>query len=316
MNGTIKRFVEERRTDWRFSDFYGLSERTLDCKQLVVKEVLQWQGETNLIPIFLDSLSCHFDGDSLKRNNSAIRGYSLVEKSAFAPDDLRSLVSNLFEKEGYCLIRYPAGEAMFSSYYKKYMISHWALVLDIQPEFVILMDTTGTSPYFEGQIGKVMWEYLPRHNCSAAIVRKEGDVRSWEHDFLGLVQDTLREMTNHGLHDLHQYISFISNLSVSEIVQRLERMELEVHSFRQVRELWNTAIRKQSIPPIYIMAGWIEEFEYVCRAWSLVLGVLMKWKRQPERNYKQKLMDYLEPTYRSEKSLINELEQVLLKRGS
>lgn len=311
MRKTIMQFVQESRVDWRFSDLYGLSERTLDCQQLAVKEVLQWQGYADIIPVFMDSLSCHFDGNALKRKSSAIRGYSVVVQNTSAEDELRTTVTDLFNKQGYCLIQYPASEASFSSYYNKYSITHWALVVGVQADSVTLMDTTGTSPYFNGPIGNVPWELLPLHDCFAAIVRQEGSPGNWENDFVRLVKDSIVEMNDNGLHNLHQYITYISGHSGLELVPKLERMELEVHSFRQVRELWNTAIRKQVIPIDYMLAGWVEEVEYLCKAWSLVMGVLMKWKRQPERNYKQKLIDYLLPTYKSEKLLINELEQIL-----
>ncbi|WP_068776343.1 hypothetical protein [Paenibacillus sp. FJAT-26967] len=316
---TIAQTILSRNTDWRFPDEEGLSQRTLDCRQLCMMEVLKWKGVSRLTPIFLNAFDCESSGMLLRRQEPQLNlGWKLTRYSPLNPEGLFPLIQSILDHEGYVLLFYKAHEAPFSGYYEKHDIVHWSLLTGCDEQGVDLVDDEGAPAYFNGYIGRVPREVLldtlgASGFGGAAIIKEDpAYTRSWEEDFRSLVQMSVDNMINReGLKNLESFVQAVETAPLEELIGNLERLEFDIHYYRRLRELWKTAVEKQVVPEECVAPGWVEELLYVCKSWSLVMGVLAKWKRQPQRDYRLKLTDYLNQTLESERGFFRELKRIL-----
>lgn len=126
-----------------------------------------------------------------------------------------------------------------------------------------------------------------------------------------MIQQSVNQMRQEGFAAFTKLCIGTKRTTHHQIITNLETLEFDVHYFRRLRELWKNAIHQRVIPTPYIQPGWIEEIHHLCNTWSLVMGVLMKWKRQPERDYRSKLLGYLKDAIQSETDLITEWANML-----
>jgi len=321
MTPTLEQFIADRgHVDWRFPDEFGLSERTLDCKQLAVKEVLRWQGETRFIPIYLNSFDCLYSGGIIKRNEPQLQNGHLIQ--TIAPgngESLRHSIQRVYEREGYCLLFYQASQMPLSAYYGKYRVTHWSLVIGMHHDHVTVLDDAGIAPYFTGYMGRVSNDLFfaslqdPSIQLGLGWISKEkvGEASDWDSQFLTLMKQSAHNMiAGAQIEALKQFFDDLEQTETSVLVSRLEVLEFHINYYRKLRELWLHAVHASEVPTPYFQSEWIEELTYICKCWSLVMGVIMKWKRQPHKDYKDKLMDYLWDTYRNEQQFFHILLQL------
>ncbi|GAA4726405.1 hypothetical protein [Brevibacillus fulvus] len=310
-----EKLIRQSPPDWRFPDQYGLSERALDCRQLAISEVLKWQGETEVIPLFLNPFDCSAHRLVLRRSEPNLqRGWRIVPYSTPSVRDFRPLIRSLLDEKGYALIFYKAFYMPFHSYYGIHDVVHWSLVVDSDEEQLTLVDSSGTDAYFSGYVGKIPWRLFLEASAmggaagAATILRPNGTQASWPEEFHQIVNASLAAMLEQGgLAQLAEFIIELEQTSTGRVVKELERLEFDLHYYRRLRELWKVAAEQRAIPAVYLREAWMEELQMLCRAWSLVVGLLMKWKRQPERDYHQKLVNYLWQTYANEQRFFAEL---------
>jgi hypothetical protein len=305
--------------DWRFPDEFGFSERNLDCKQLAVKEILEWKGEINLIPVFLNPFDCQTKGVLLRRSEPTLqRGFEILNITPHNPAQMDLLIQSLIDAEGYCLIYFNAYHMPFSSYYQMHEVIHWALVVSYDQEKVTMVDHAGNETYYKGYIGEIPWDifkenWVKANDGGVALVKRaSAQQEEWEACLYHLLEASYYNMhEKKGLQQLHQWIEVINQMHLEKLIQKLNRIEFDVQYFRRLRELWMLAVNHKKIPRPLYKSGWVEELYEACTSWSLVMGVLMKWKRQPKRNYREKLIYYLKQAHEYEEKMIEEIGLVI-----
>ncbi|MEC0246719.1 hypothetical protein P4H65_13070 [Paenibacillus chitinolyticus] len=304
--------------DWRFPDESGLSERTLDCRQLAVKEVLRWKGADELIPVFLTPFDSTGHGLLLRRSEPRLqRGWGLETCHPEFPEEMEGLLRSVFDREGYALLFYKAFDMPFSAYYGIHDVIHWSLVTDFDETHITLLDSAGAPSYFDGMTGRIpsglffeAWTDRQPVTSGAAFVTGAAPPfeRNWEDEFAGIVRQSV---TNMGTDErLEQFIREFETAPLGDLTAHLDQLEFDLHYYRRLRELWLLAALRGAVPARYLKPAWVEELTYVCRCWSLVLGVLMKWKRQPDRDYREKVLAYLRQTLDNETSFFEALAEM------
>jgi hypothetical protein len=313
-------WLRETGINWRYPNEYGLCDRNLDCLQRACMEVLRWKGERNLIQIFLNPFDCKYTRLKLRRKEPQLQqGWGLIKQEIIDKSEVERLIRSVVLQEGYCLIRYNAYYMKFSSYYQLYDINHWSLVVGFDDEHIILADHTGSSAYFQGQIGRITWEDFNRdweqnRNGIVAFLAHLGEAEEWDLSFLRLIKTSVMEMTElAGADRFSNFIRDMEELPVEEIRDNLDRLEFDMYYYRQLRELWKTAAVNKVVPPSLYKSGWVEELTSVCMCWSLIMGVVMKWKKQIDKNYRSKLVDYLHQLDETERSFFGQLERLTYK---
>ncbi|PZD96815.1 hypothetical protein DNH61_06350 [Paenibacillus sambharensis] len=305
--------TEPSRMDWRFKDRFGLSEKTLDCRQLAVNEVLKWKGETEPLRVFLNAFDCTHSGLKLRRSAPELgAGWQLDMQQELDAERIRRKIIETFCREGYCLIYYQAYHASFLKYWHAHDVEHWSLVIGCDEGGITLADEAGAPDFFRGHIGFVPWAVIfdSWQLMSAggiATVTGGSDRGDWDIEFLSLVRQSVNHMRGGGLACLHSFVQAVSGAPLDELIPSLEQLEFDIHYFRKLRELWQLAVQQSVVPGRFMQPEWVEELFYVCKCWSLIMGVVMKWKRQPERDYRLKLVDYLHQTWRNEQRLFESM---------
>ncbi|UFJ42414.1 hypothetical protein LOK74_07985 [Brevibacillus humidisoli] len=311
--------------DWRYPDQEGLSERVLDCRQSSIKEVLRWKGYDKLIRVFLNRFDCFYSGLLLRRSEPKLMlGWGLTTHSSLSPEGVRSMIRSVFSRIGYCLLYTQAYHMPFSAYYGRYEVLHWSLVIDCDDEQVTLVDDSGSPVYFQGYVGKVPWEVLAdgwRQNAEggvAYLVRETVPMEStWPGHCRQLLVDTVSEMVDRGgLNNLAGFIQAVEAAPLTELIEDLERLEFDLNYYRKARELWKLAVASGHFPAELTQGTWVEHLSDACQNWSLVMGVAMKWRRQPSRDYRAKLTDYLWQAYEAERACFLAMAELLQKEGS
>ncbi|CAM4434942.1 hypothetical protein [Paenibacillus tarimensis] len=314
-----------RRTvsNWRLPNEFGLSERTLDCLQLAVMEALWRDGGQKMIQIFLNPFDCIRVGLSLRRSEPALQaGYQLVRFSAPDAGALEEVIRYLFEREGYCMLFYQTWEHELSAYRDKYNLTHWSFITDVGDTELMIADSAGHPDYFaRGTTAIVPWRdfraaFERTRNYGAGYVRQEaGCGEPWPELLDHLLQASVHNMREWGgLQQMQEFAEKLEGTSVSELVLQLESLEFELNYYRKLRDLWKTAVFKQVIPRDRTHAGWVQALMDSCECWSLVMGVLMKWKRQPERDYKDKLVHYMWEVYDREQTMFTAMAETVGRR--
>ncbi|MGM1049391.1 MAG: hypothetical protein ACQEXX_25090 [Bacillota bacterium] len=311
-----EKVLNKKHMDWRFPDEYGLSERTLDCQQLAVHEVIKWKGEQDPFSIFISPFDCKAENINLIRSKPTLNGgWEINQLSQSKNEDIRHYLGSIIRSEGYALINYQAFFIPFCTYYQKFNIKHWSLVIDCDDTSVTLVDTAGINTYFTGSIGVIPWDILignwENSEGSIAILgctteRKELNAELFYKKLAA--ESYSRMVTQDGLTNMEKAFDLLGEISLQDLTSNLERLELDYHYYRRLRELWKTAVLKKAVPANLIKAGWVEELFSLCKSWSLIMGVLMKWKRQPDRDYRKKLLAYSLQTLESERNLAFELK--------
>jgi len=305
----------QRRINWRFPNEYGLCERNLDCRQLAAMEVAIWKGESSLIAMFLEPLNCQHEPLSLRKQVSSMRrGWQLEVCRSIDSLDIQRHICDLVDKEGYCLLYYKAFNMKFLSYYQRYDITHWSLVTGYDEQNVFIADTAGTAPFFNGTLGTIPWTSFidswaeASEDNGAAVLCNSDESLTWQQEFEQIYYNSLKEMNEmQGLEHLKRFVEDVEEVGSDLIIKNLDRLEFDIHFYRRAKELWNLATLRGVIPVQYMHKEWASELKEVCQSWSLVMGVLMKWKRQKDRDYKVKLVEYLRNAYLAERSLLTEL---------
>ncbi|SDN48777.1 hypothetical protein SAMN04488137_4656 [Fictibacillus solisalsi] len=305
--------------DWRFPDKDGFCERTLDCKQLAVKEVLRWRKEKDLLPIFLSPFDCSHKDLQLRRSEPNLNlGWSLQTKHSIPKEKIISEIQHSISKNGYCLLFYKSFETTYSSYYKTFDIVHWSLIVNADEGKLTLIDEAGHPSYFQGHLGHVNFDnFQSNWLCDSnygigQVIKEESSNADWSSVCFELMRSSVENMTTHGgLENLKDFVDSLQETSPSIIVEYIETLEFDIHYFRRLRELWLLAVNRGIIPKPYVNPLWVEELFYLCKCWSLIMGVLMKWKRQPSKDYKKKLVDYVTQTYKNEERFFLAMKQSL-----
>lgn len=318
---TLAGYIRQRpKVDWRFPDEFGLCERNLDCRQLCILEIMKWQGERNPIPAFLNAFDCRTDGLLLRRSEPVLQnGWSAIRFPSLSTDQLRHLVRSVYDAEGYCLIYYNAFEVPFSAYYRKHDVVHWALLIEDDGTHVTVIDDTGDPAYFDGYIGRIPSDlFFPALQSAggsgAAIVRRNdaGAAASMEVQFARLARTSVEQMLREGgLDRLAGFVAAVEALPDDELQASLDQLEFDIHYFRRLRKLWETAAGNGVIPKVCLDSRWIGALTEACNQWSYAMGVLMKWKRQPEKSYGSRLTGYLRQALEAERQLFDGLERLL-----
>ncbi|MBO8162735.1 MAG: hypothetical protein H0Z34_03320 [Brevibacillus sp.] len=310
--------------DWRYPDEEGLSERVLDCRQSSIKEVLRWKGYDKLIRIFLNRFDCYHSGLLLRRSEPQLMmGWGLTTHSPFSPEGVRSMIRSVFQRIGYCLLFSEAYHMPFSTYYERYEIMHWSLVIDCDDQGMTLVDDSGHPAFFQGYVGNVPWSVLAKgwrragDGGVAYLIRDAAPLDdAWPAHCRRLIADSVTEMaTRCGLDHLAGFIKEVERSPLSAVVSELERLEFDLNYFRKARELWRLAVSAGEIPANLLGSDWSEQLSNACQAWSLVMGVAMKWRRQPERDYRNKLVGYLWQAYERERAMIGAMAETLKEVG-
>jgi hypothetical protein len=314
--GGLAKSILDRGINWRIPDQHGLSERTLDCRQLSIKEILHWRGEKRLIEIFLNPFDCSHKFLLLRRSEPTLQmGWSIIRMVPDSPEKIVSLIKSVYQQEGYCILFFDAYHMPFSAYYGVYDITHWSLLIDHDDSCITLADDTGSPAYFTGNIGRIPWDQFLQSwtkvkGGGVAFVQydQSRDRMEWEEVFRHLLITSYEQMVmQKGLDQLADFVGEVEQTPVSKLVHRLEQLEFDAHYFRRLRELWSLAVKKQVVPTRFLRSEWVEDLLDLCNCWSLIMGVLMKWKRQPERDYQEKLTGYLWEAWRLESNFINQL---------
>lgn len=310
-------FIRNRNIDWRFPDEYDLCERNLDCKQLAIKEIICWKGEKEVVQTFLNPFTCSYNPSLLLRIKEPELSLGWYVKKIEASNNIQNDIRYMLKTEGYCLIYYKAFNMRYSAFYKTHEVIHWSLVIDSTDHYITLLDSSGSPSFFEKQVGKIPWEIFIEewnnsNNGGLAYIYKNGTTNTWDDIFLQLIYQSYQYMIQDGgLEDLASYIQEIENTSEEMIIKNIQTLEFDINYYRRLRELWKVASLRKAIPEKYIHYAWIEELFAACTHWSMVMGLLMKWKRQPIKHYKLKLIDYLWKTYKLETNFINELASLI-----
>lgn len=296
------------KVDWRFPDEYGLSERNLDCLQLSILEVLKWRGETHPIPIFLNALDCKSEGLLLRRSLPVLhRGWKLIQYPRLDEERMQHLLRSLIDGEGYALVHYKAFHAPFSAYYHKHDVVHWALVIDVDEEHVHVVDDAGSETYFQGYMGKVphalFFGTLAGAGQGGTAILQKSAVAEPEHEHLASLIRRSAEQMESGLAHLSAFAAQVADTPSEELVGKLAMLEFDIHYFRRLRELWKTAAERGVIPESLLRDELTAALQHTCELWSYVMGVLMKWKRLPQRDFRDKLLSLLHQALQAEEQL-------------
>lgn len=306
MKNTIEEWISTQKLDWRFPNDRGLSERTLDCQQLSIMEILRWKGERQVIEVFLDSFSCSYSGLLLRRSEPSLQlGWWIEKGSPPSLEMQKKFLEKKLIKEGYALVYYNTLNVSFSKYYQTYDIVHWSIITSVNDKGVFLIDDAGSPKYFTNQRGFIPWDtFLHEWNEAeggVAFVRRESPIGDLSDTIEKLLKKSIQNMLVEG--GLKNFESFITELEYCEtqrLIEQLNRLEFDFHYYRKLRELWHLAAIQKVIPPIWMRPEWIEELMFLCKCWSTIMGVVMKWKRQSEKDYKPILVDYLKQTFKAE----------------
>jgi pimeloyl-ACP methyl ester carboxylesterase len=313
-----QKLLSQKKVDWRFPDEYGLSERNLDCLQLSILEVLKWKGETDPIPVFLNPFDCH-SGELLLRRSLPVlhRGWRLIQYPALDKERLQHLLRSVLDGEGYALVHYRAIQAPFSAYYEKHDVVHWALVIAYEEDHILLVDDAGSSVYFNGYIGKIPCSLFfdtldAAKEGGVAILQKSAETMPWKDRLIGLLQQSVNQMTAEGgLAKLTAFVNHVEQASARKLVESLDMLEFDIHYYRRLRELWKTALERGAFPDDVPQTGCAEALHQVCQTWSYIMGVIMKWKIQRERNYRTKLIGLLRQAAQEEQQLFQTMASML-----
>ncbi|MFC5407338.1 hypothetical protein [Cohnella soli] len=305
---------EDSDLDWRFPDFNGLCDRNLDCRQLAMNTVLKWKQEPQILPCFMDSFNGYHDGLVLARKESPLRmGWKIVKQPLEEVD--RAYIQETIGRHGYCILFYNAYDMPFSKYYRVHKVTHWSLVTGSTADHFRLLDHTGIKPYFTGMEGTVAWELFLSNwtEGGLAVLEKDrSDASIWPEVFEGLMKESVHEMIDReGLDNFSRYKDFVKDTPSVSIIASLESLEFHYHHVRRLRELWKASIMKKAIPERFIRGEWVEELFQLCDVWSMTLGVVMKWKRRPDLDHKEKLIYYLNQVAHSEEKFIRFLSQAI-----
>ncbi len=305
----LEKVMKPSPVDWRYPDHFGITERTLDCRQLAIHEVLKWKHEAEPIRIFLNAFDCKNIGLKLRRKAPELEmGWQHEDTVCVDPGSLKQMICHAFKQEGYCLLFYEAFEAEFLRYYNVHQVEHWSLVVDCNDKGITILDEAGAKSFFHGHVGTVPWSVLfssfnrmNRYGLST-LFKTEAKI-DWDHSFSSMIAASVERMFEEGLQCLGLFIDEVSLCPLKQLVSELESLEFDVHYYRKLRELWQLAVVRSVVPAQYLKSEWVEELFYVCKCWSLILGVIMKWKRQPHRDYRYKLVDYLRQTQENEERM-------------
>lgn len=321
---TLADRLHAKGVDWRYPDEEGLSERTLDCCQSSVKEVLRWKGYDQLLRVFLNPFDCYHVHLQLRRSEPQLmQGWQLTRHASLSPEGVRAMIRSVFARIGYCFLYTHAYYMPFSSYYSRYDVLHWSLVIDCDEEQVTMVDEAGDPRYFQGYIGKVPWDVLAdgwRQNSEggvAYLVRQTVPMEhTWPQNCRQLMADSVRQMVDGGgLSQLASFIRVVDTAPLAEVVAQLERLEFDLHYFRKLRELWKLAAAGGQLPNSLVQGDWLDDLARACQNWSLALGVTMKWRHQPTRDYRGKLTDYLWKAYEAERACFLAMRDLLQREG-
>ncbi|GIQ69328.1 alpha/beta fold hydrolase [Xylanibacillus composti] len=311
-----ERLRAQDKVDWRFPDEFGLSERNMDCLQLSILEVLKWKGESNPIPIFLNAFDCKSEGLLLRRSLPVLhRGWKLIEYPRLDRERMQHLLRSLLDGEGYALVHYKAFHAPFSSYYHKHDVVHWALVIDYDEDYVHMVDDAGSEASFQGCLGKVpnalFFDTLAAAgNGGMAILQQSTSSVEEGGHIAGLLRKSVSQMEA-GLASLSAFVDRVAETPAAALAEKLPMLEFDIHYYRRLRELWKTAAERRVIPDELLQDDLPEALHQVCEAWSFVMGVLMKWKRLPQRDFRDKLISLLREAVRAE----GRLQQAFARAG-
>lgn len=313
---SLLEWVGKQRVDWRIVNEAGLSERQLDCFQLAVMEILRWKGESNLVEVFINALDCRVNGLQLRRSEPVLRmGWGVNGKNSFPVKLLESMISASIIENGYCLLHYDAYNIPFSSYYQTHRIKHWSLIVGMGDGEMTLLDLAGNPKWFNGTVGKVPLDALRRAwQCStdfgvAVITRMAAnDPKAWENEARRVVRSSIHSMkVDRGLDHLRIFIDALASRHASELVPQLDVLSFDIHYYRKLRELWKTAADHQIIPEKLRSHALQSLLHRTCKCWSMIMGGLLKWKRQPQRYSKDHIIGYFEEALKTETLVIQEL---------
>lgn len=319
-NETLYEFFINNKIDWRFPNEYGLGENNLDCRQLSIMEVLRWRGNKNIIPVFLNSYDCFHKGILIRRSQPLLQcGWSINPVKQFPQQDIDKTIRTLIDQEGYCLLSFNAFQMKLSNYYKVHDVTHWCLVLGYDEDYIYIADTSGIQKFFSNSIGKIpwaafldAWDRLDSWGISVIDYSNDECDNNSSNNVSKLLYDSVQSMKYEGgLKELSSFISTLENSDLRDLVSVLEQLEFDIHYFRRLRNLWKTAFEKHAVPEAYVVPGLVEENMNVTKYWSLVMGVLMKWKRQPYQDYREKLFGYLREAYLAEVKYFDEMEKTI-----
>ncbi|SDZ40472.1 hypothetical protein [Bacillus sp. 166amftsu] len=292
LNGGVK---------WKFPDTNGFCERNLDCKQLSIKEILTLKGEENLIRMFLNSFDC-FSNDLLLRRKEPVlkNGWKLRKIKCTSLNSFKNTIEETYIQNGYALIYFNSLNVPFSNYYKIHDVVHWALVLETNDSYVKILDDTGKKEYFQNNLGVLPVDTFYESFKSSDILgvsylEQLSEKQSWEQQFENLLRESIDNMFEQGgIENLNRFVKSVRETSKDILVNSLEQLEFDINYYRKLRELWKVAVIQKAVPEPFIQSEWIEELWTVCNLWSLIMGILMKWKRQKQKDYREKLNYYLE----------------------
>lgn len=317
---TLRERVEQKKLDWRFPDESSFSDLNLDCRQTCIKEVLSWLGEKDLAQVFLDHFSCHYTTLTLRTNEPSLhRGWELVQQQVKDLDSCISSIQTIFREKGYVLFYYRAFDFKYSAYYQKYDLIHWALVVDADEQGITIMDDSGTPEYYKNYLGCFTWaefvqgfiEWPIDAKAGVGFLKRRDSVLKWEEEFTQICNLSVKSMfAEHGISAFQQFIYDLATLPLDEITDDLERLEFDMHYYRRRRELWKIAIEQNLLPSHFVQDHVKQSIIALCKSWSLVMGVIMKWKYQPYRDYREKIVNYLNHTLQCEIDFLQYLERV------
>ncbi|WP_128895436.1 hypothetical protein [Longirhabdus pacifica] len=322
-NTLLAQLRRREKIDWRYPDEYGFSERNLDCLQLSILEILKWKGESNLFPIFLDAFDCRADGLLLRRTLSCLQhGFKMIQYPSLSREQTPHLLRSFMDGEGYALVHYKAYYAPFSSYYKKHDVIHWALIIDMDEEYITIIDDAGSSAFFTHHMGKIPTSLFfdtftdPIVSGGMAIVR-ETEVTMSDADHINkLLQQSVKQMMHQdGLQQLQAYVHTVSQTSSTELISHLDMLEFDIHYFRRLRELWSTAIEQRVLPNNNHLQPLAILLQQVCQSWAFIVGLLIKWKVQTNKDYKPKLVSLLHQVLDDEQMLFLTMQSVVEEKA-
>lgn len=317
----MKKYFGEKfimsKPNWRFPDKNGLYERNLDCLQLSIKEILYHNNQKNIIETFLNPFDCNTKKLTLRRRNPTLNfGWNLQTIDRLTFDSFLERITEEINKKGYALVYFDPFHMKFSKYYKIYHIKHWFLVIKRSKDLLTVLDESGSNKNINDNIGQINIKEMEigwrqSEDYGIGILTKNETMRNWDEEFNHILQKSVENMKSNGLNQLNTFIKNIRESEKNIIISHVENLEFDVQYFKKLRELWKIAALNKVITHNYYQPEWVEEIYHLCNTWGLVLGVLMKWKRQPEKDYKDKLLGYLEEAYESECRLCNEFENML-----
>ncbi|WP_127531407.1 hypothetical protein [Paenibacillus kobensis] len=304
-------FANGQITDWRYPDKHGLCNRNLDCKELAVKEVLSWKGEPEPTRVFLHPWDCEHRGFLLRRTEYPLEhGWRVNSHAISDRQPLIQFITQAVQDEGYCLLYYKAFNKPFCSYYQRHDIIHWSLVIHCEEDGIWLFDDKGNHPYFSGSLGFVQWDHLVSEwgvGEGVALLDYDPDRRESSMSQLRRLSEfsVIGMAEQGGLHQLRTFINELSRKAPEELIPELERMEFDVHYFRRLREVWKSYALQNNL---FSDEG-KNLLHSVCRMWSLVIGVIMKWRRQPHREYQSVMIGHLYNAHEQEVRWIRYLSE-------